>query len=149
MGRKTNSMGYRKGFATYQKMTTRHKKAPDFGEMYVERYGDRTLTLTLEHYALGLDSSECQIFFVMGEYVGSLFCTMDCAGKLTGKAFTGKVQPSPKDRYQSRDRREWITPFYFCNELDVEITGRINTTNPDNSYSVDLSQPGPPVSIFL
>lgn len=148
MVRKINSMGYRKGFAAYQKITSNYKKAPDFGEMYVSKYGERTLTVVLEHFAIGLDSKECQIFFVMGEYVGSIFCTMDCAGKLTGKAFSGEIQPAPKDRYLSKDRREWITPFYFCNELDIEITGSINTTNPENSYFVNLRQPGPPVHLF-
>ena len=148
MGRKTNSMGYKKGFASYQKITTKHKKAPDFGIMYTEMYGDRALTLFLTNYMLGFDSEECQISFVMGEYLGSLFCTMDCAGKFAGKPFTGKVAPSIKDKYQSPDRREWIIPFYFCDEPDIEVIGQINTIDQGNSYYVDLSQPGPPVRLF-
>lgn len=148
MGRKTNSMGYKKGFATYQKIKSK-RRAPDFGTMYVDRYGDREMTLILEYCILGFDPKECHIFFAMGEYAGSLFCTKRCGENLIGKAFTAKVKPCVKDRYQASDGSEWVIPLYFCDELNIEVIGTINTTDPQNAYGVDLTQPGPPVRILL
>ena len=147
MGRKRNGLGYKKGFATYEKIKGQ-KGAPDFGTMYLGKYGDRIMTLTLEYYIVALTPGKCQIFFSMEEHIGNIICTEDCAETILGYSFRAEVKPSEEDRYRSKEGGWWVVPFRFCNESGVEIIGPANTTDPEDGYSVDLSQPGPPVRFF-
>ena len=149
MGRKTNSLGYKKGFGTYGKIK-RQKGAPVFGTMYLDKYGDRIMTLTLEYYIVVFTSKKSQIFFWMEEHIGNILCTNDCAERILGYSFRAEVKPSEKDRYRSKEGGKWVIPLRFCNESNIEIIGSAkNIIYPENGYSVNLSQPGPPFDFLI